>query len=130
MFKHIFSYITLAILVSTSPQPGVSNLSSRLGMADCPTITVSCPDTNEAGKPVTFTANVNGGDASVTPTFNWTVHGGTITSGQGTASITVEKSEDKNEGFVASVEVKGFNAECVNTASCAVNVCRLMRPTP
>src|SRR5207247_837394 len=55
----------------------------------CPTVRVSCPGDLDQGAPATFTAEVGQGTPSVSPTYNWTVSAGTITSGQGTSSITV-----------------------------------------
>jgi PKD domain len=83
----------------------------------CPTVTVSCPDTVTPGTPVTFTANVSGGDATVTPTFNWTVSAGTITSGQGTSSITVDTA-NVTGNITATVTVGGYPASCNLSSSC------------
>jgi hypothetical protein len=70
---------------------------------DCPQITVSCPtDLVKAGDSVTFSANVSGGDPKVTPTYNWSVSAGTITSGQGTPSITVDTAGLGGESITAS----------------------------
>ncbi|HEX9919834.1 MAG TPA: hypothetical protein VGA87_11735, partial [Pyrinomonadaceae bacterium] len=78
---------------ATSPasaQPSASAPASA--EQQCPTVTVSCPDTaaENLEDALTFTANVSGGDPNVTPTFNWTVSAGTISSGQGTSSIKVD----------------------------------------
>ncbi len=91
----------------------------------CPTVTVSCPDTVTAGQPVTFTANVSGGDTAVTPTFNWTVSAGTIESGQGTSSITVNTSGVTGP-ITATVDVGGYDRSCSTSASCTSN----LPPTP
>jgi hypothetical protein len=54
---------------------------------NCPTLSISGPSgITQPGSPMTFTANVSGGEGV---TYNWTVSGGTIESGQGTPSITV-----------------------------------------
>jgi hypothetical protein len=55
----------------------------------CPAPAASCPDAVDQGTPITFTV---GGNLTATPAisgYNWTVSAGTITSGQGTPSITV-----------------------------------------
>jgi hypothetical protein len=83
----------------------------------CPVVNVSCPDTGSAGTPVTFTANVSGGDTNVTPTFNWTVSAGTISSGQGTSSITVDTTGVTNT-ITATVDVGGYERSCSTSASC------------
>ena len=86
----------------------------------CPTVTVSCPDTGTTGTPVTFTANVSGGDPNVTPTFNWTVSAGTISSGQGTSSITVDTTGVSGT-IVATVDVGGYDRSCSTSNSCTVS---------
>jgi hypothetical protein len=89
---------------------------------ECPTVTVSCPDQGTIGTPVTFTANVSGGDSSVTPTFNWTVSAGTISSGQGTSSITVDTTGVAgNSTITATVEVGGYDRTCSTSNSCTVS---------
>ena len=88
--------------------------------APCPTVTVSCPDTSTAGTPVTFTANVSSGDPNVTPTFNWTVSAGTISSGQGTSSITVD-STGVTGTITATVEVGGYDRSCSSSSSCTTS---------
>ncbi|HWS87444.1 MAG TPA: hypothetical protein VN282_10790 [Pyrinomonadaceae bacterium] len=87
----------------------------------CPVVTVSCPDTVTVGQPVTFTANISGGPADVTPTFNWTVSAGTISSGQGTSSITVDTTGVTGP-ITATVDVGGFDRNCSSTASCTSNL--------
>ena len=92
----------------------------------CPTVNVSCPDTVDAGSPVTFTANVSGGDPNVTPTFNWSVSAGTISSGQGTSSITVDTTGLSGQTITATVDIGGLEPSCTRTASCTASV----RPLP
>jgi hypothetical protein len=88
----------------------------------CPTITMSCPDTVDAGAPATLTANVAGGAPGITPTYNWSVSIGTIASGQGTSSITVDTKGLGGQTVTATVEVGGLAPECQKTASCTVSV--------
>lgn len=87
----------------------------------CPTVTVSCPDTVQAGQPITFTANVNGGDPAVTATYNWTVSAGTITSGQGTSSITVDTAGATGT-VTATVDVGGYDRSCSASSSCTTSI--------
>lgn len=86
----------------------------------CPNISIYCPDTVMAGASATFTAEVSGGTAGVTPTFNWKVSAGSITSGQGTPSITVDTAGLGGKAITASVEVMGYNLNCA--ATCAAQV--------
>ncbi|MDQ3805423.1 MAG: PKD domain-containing protein [Acidobacteriota bacterium] len=95
----------------------------------CPTVDVSCPDTATPGQPVTFTASVSGGDPNVTPTFNWTVSAGTITSGQGTSSITVDTTGLAGGTTVtATVDVGGFDRNCTTSDSCTTSLTAPAQP--
>ena len=87
----------------------------------CPTVTVSCPDTGAIGQPVTFTATINAGDPAVTPTFNWTVSAGTISSGQGTSSITVDTTGLAGGSTVMATVTVGGYANCNVTNSCTTS---------
>jgi hypothetical protein len=90
----------------------------------CPTVSVNCPsEPVKAGQPVTFTANVSGGDPNVTPTYNWTVTAGTISSGQGTSSITVDTTGlADNSNITATVDVGGYDRSCSTSSSCSTGV--------
>ncbi|HEY0322400.1 MAG TPA: hypothetical protein VGC66_15695 [Pyrinomonadaceae bacterium] len=88
----------------------------------CPTVNVTCPDTVEDGQPATFTANVTGGDPNVSATYNWSVSAGTITSGQGTPSITVDTTGQGGKAVTATVNVGGYPPECNTQASCTTTV--------
>jgi hypothetical protein len=89
----------------------------------CPTVTVDCPTgITEAGTPVTFTANVSGGAPGVTATYNWSVSAGTITSGQGTPSITVDTKGLGGQTVTGTVQVGGYPPECQTTASCSAQI--------
>ena len=96
----------------------------------CPTLSVNCPtDLVEVGQPINFSANVSGGDPNASITYNWTVSSGTISSGQGSSSITVDTTGLNGGGSVtATVELGGVAPECNRTASCTTNlvqnVCR------
>ena len=87
-------------------------------IAPCPTVNVSCPDTVEVGQPITYTANVTGGDPSVATTYNWSVSASTITSGQGTPSITVDTTDQGGAAITATVNIGGYPPECQTQASC------------
>ena len=88
----------------------------------CPTVSVSCPSDVEQGTPITFTANVSGGDTRVSPTYNWSVSAGTITSGQGTSSITVDTAGLGGQTVTATVDTGGFAPACSTSASCSTQV--------
>jgi hypothetical protein len=104
------AFTTVPVIVRACPPP----------RPYCPNISIYCPDTVTAGQPITFTANVSGGTAGVTPTYRWTVTPGTITSGQDTTSITVDTSGLDGRAVTARVEVLGYQMDC--SASCTAQV--------
>jgi K319-like protein len=88
----------------------------------CPTVSVSCPSDVDDGTPITFTASVNGGPAGLSPTYNWSVSAGTISSGQGTSTITVDTKGVGGQTVTATVELGGVDPACSRTASCSTSV--------
>jgi len=86
----------------------------------CPAITVSCPDAVDQGATITFTASLQGGGG--TPTYNWSVSAGTIASGQGTTTITVDTAGLGGQTVTATVDVGGLDPACSKTASCSTQV--------
>lgn len=87
----------------------------------CPEISLNCPDIVQPGTAATLTATVSGGDPNVTPSFNWTVTAGTITSGQGTPTITVDTT-GVTGSFTATATVGGYDPSCPSTQSCTVSL--------
>lgn len=81
----------------------------------CPTLSVDGPaGLTDPGQSMTFTASVGGGDV----TYNWSVSAGTISSGQGTSSITVDTMGlDPGSNVTATVEIGGAPADCGCTTS-------------
>ena len=96
----------------------------------CPTVAVTCADAVDQGQPITFTAGVTGGPSSVTATYNWSVSAGTISSGQGTSSITVDTAGIGGQTVTATVEVGGYDPACGKTASCSTQVKTVVPVTP
>lgn len=92
----------------------------------CPTINVSCPSEVEQGQSITFSASVNGGPG--TQTYNWSVSAGTITSGQGTSTITVDTANEGGQTITATVELGGLDPICTRTGSCTTSVKPLRVP--
>jgi len=101
--------VTVAVCAGCHPPP-------------CPTISASCPSDVDQGSPITFTASVSGGPASLSPTYNWSVSAGTISGGQGTSSITVDTAGLGGQTVTATVEVGGVEPACGRTASCSTSV--------
>jgi hypothetical protein len=81
---------------------------------NCPSLTVTGPAGITApGGTMTFVANVSGGSQDQVVTYNWTVSAGSITSGQGTPSITVAVPPDMSGGNItATVDLGGLPAAC------------------
>jgi hypothetical protein len=95
----------------------------------CPVVSVSCPSDVEAGQPITFTASVSGGDTGATFTYNWSVSAGTISSGQGTSTITVDTANLGSQSVTATVSIGGADPSCTGTtASCTTSVKPPQRP--
>ena len=92
----------------------------------CPTVSVSCPSDVDQGSPITFSASVQG-DANVT--YNWSVSSGTITSGQGTSSITVSTDGLGGQTVTATLDLGGLDPACSKTASCTTSI-RAPAPLP
>ena len=89
----------------------------------CPVVSVSCPSDVDAGQPITFTASVSGGDPNATLTYNWSVSAGTISSGQGTSTITVDTAGVGGQSVTATVSIGGADPSCTGTtASCTTGV--------
>jgi hypothetical protein len=93
----------------------------------CPNVAIYCPDVVQTGAPITFTASASGGTPGITPVYNWRVSAGTILSGQGTPTITVDTAGLAGQPITATVEVAGYNLDC--RASCQASVPALPNPT-
>ena len=55
-------------------------------------------------------------------TYNWSVSAGTITSGQGTSSITVDTDGLGGQTVTATVELGGLDPSCARTGSCTTGI--------
>jgi hypothetical protein len=95
----------------------------------CPTVSVSCPSDIDAGQPITFTASVAGGAEGATFTYNWSVSAGTISTGQGTSTITVDTAGLGSQSVTATVSIGGADPSCTGTtASCTTSVRPAIQP--
>lgn len=105
--------VALIMLGGPSAVVRVSAQQKQPAPANCPVTKVTCPDQVYAKDKLTIIANVSGGNPKVQPTYNWTVSAGTISSGQGTATIQVDTSEVEGGSTVtATVEAGGFDRSC------------------
>jgi len=86
----------------------------------CPTLSVTCPTSDVApGTPITISSSLS---TSANVTYNWTVSAGTISSGQGTSTITVDTTGLGGQSVTATLEVGGLDPACSRTASCTASV--------
>jgi hypothetical protein len=100
----------------------IANCNDCIPNLICPNISMTCSDAVDEGQPATFTATFNQGTPTVSETYNWTVSAGTITSGQGTSSITVDTKGLGSQSVTATVEIGGVDPTCNRTASCTTPV--------
>jgi hypothetical protein len=94
----------------------------------CPTVGATGQDSGEDGTPITFRATFTQGTPVVTPTYNWSVSAGTITSGQGTDTITVDTKGTGGQTITATVEFGGIDPSCGRTASASTPIKPLPNP--
>jgi hypothetical protein len=83
----------------------------------CPSLDIAGPTDVIAGEPGKVSIIIDGGDPSVEATYNWTVSAGTIESGQGTTTITIDTKDAGVENITATVDVGGFDRECSTSES-------------
>lgn len=102
----IFNFLILSVAFSAMAQESKQ---------ECPKIEVTGPaGVVWRGEEMTFTANVAGAGLDIR--YDWTVSTGTITKGQGTASIVVVTHEPADV-VKATVEISGLREGCEATAS-------------
>ncbi len=90
---------------------------------ECPRITVTCPTAPvQQGEALTFTASISGGLPNAQYTFNWTVTAGTISSGHGTPTITLDTTGLGGQNIKVTVEVGGVPQQCAKLESCGASV--------
>lgn len=82
----------------------------------CPQVSIECPDLTGDGKELTFRAVVADADPPLSLTYDWEVSGGTITSGHGTASITVDTMGFEGQSVSARLSVGGLPEGCEGDA--------------
>ena len=75
-----------------------------------------CTDAVDVGSPITLHGKRGGGPASMAATYNWSVSAGTITSGQGTPTISVDTAGLGGQSVTATVSVGGADPSCSTTA--------------
>ena len=111
----------------------------------CPVVSVSCVSSNRCYEdPYLFRADVSGVSADLKLSYEWTVIGGRIISGQGTPQITVIGNRSRKERvfrdggwveetildpYTAVVNLTGVPAECRDKSTATVSLI-IERPPP
>ncbi|HYG81792.1 MAG TPA: hypothetical protein VD861_15450 [Pyrinomonadaceae bacterium] len=114
-----------AVLLLLTPAAAVCQEGAPATVAQegCPRIEVMCPtEMLEQGTPMTVSAQVSGGDPNAQFTFNWSLSAGTITSGQGTPTITVDTTGLGGQNIKLTLEVGGLPESCAKVGSCEAGV--------
>jgi hypothetical protein len=101
--------VTVAACDCVQPPPPPCN---------CPDVSITGPgSTTQPGQTMTFTANVSGASTG-TVTYNWSVSAGSIVSGQGTPTITVQTTADMaGQNITATVNIANDCTTCTKTAT-------------
>ena len=88
----------------------------------CRTLEVSCQDNVAESERTSFKANVSDDESRRKLRFHWKVVNGKIVSGQGSQTLTIRSAGLPGEVVTATVDVEGFPASCIRTASCSVRI--------
>lgn len=83
----------------------------------CPTIKVVGGGVVKPGESMSFSVKVDDDAKDLKLEYEWTVSQGTISGGQGTASITVDTTELSAQNVTAEVKIKGLSENCANNSS-------------
>lgn len=108
--KHIIFALILVLVFSFSAFAQTQN-------SLCAKIEVSGGGVVLTGDPMTFAAKVIGTTKTSILEYEWKVSSGTISSGQGTSSITADTTDLSGQNITAEVKIKGLYDNCANTAS-------------
>ncbi len=108
------------------PAPPKAEPVTAVPASPCPKLAIQSPNARilRDGQPVTFTANLTGGDPSIMPIINWSVSAGSIRDGQGTKQIQVDSTgAGSNKEIVVELWIGGYAPECETfQASASVRV--------
>ena len=100
MMKSVLSLAVLLLIVPYSLQ----------ATDPCSQVSVASPSKVDQSVPITFTATVSNTLPEVK--YKWTASAGTISSGQGTSTMTVDTTGLGGQTVEATVEVTGQNLKC------------------
>lgn len=83
----------------------------------CPAIQLKSPDSVAAGTPARVSAILVGGPGS--PTYNWKLSTGKITSGQRTTELVIDTHGLAGTSITATLELGGLPTTCATTSAAA-----------
>ncbi len=118
----VFAVCSPAQVSPEKPQP---NPPGAPPVSPCPKLEVhsTTPVPVKEGRPVKFTATLNGGDSKVIPIYIWTTTAGSLVSGQATGTIEVDSTgAGAEKAITASILIGGFPGECIADASATIQV--------
>ena len=107
--------------VRATPQAAAGQVSP------CPKIDIQSPAGRgggiREGQPLTFAANISGGDQNVTPQILWSVNNGVIKDGQQTRRIEVDTTgAGSTREITADLWIGGYPGECQAQVSATVRI--------
>ncbi len=114
--KEITTFVSVIILLAHS---GTRPVENKVQDAACPTIMVTCARKSCEVPPFHFMVQTRDAPPGRNLSYQWTVSGGEIVSGQGTRSIKVLAAPDWRD-LTAGLKVMGLPTQCYNTASMSV----------
>ena len=88
----------------------------------CEIVSVEVPATVDAGSSIVFRAKLSTVVPTAKPEYKWQITAGTIISGEGTSSITVDTSGLGGQSIEAAVSVSGISTLCSTSATRSVAV--------
>jgi hypothetical protein len=119
----IFSLLMLLLVLAAATHAVRRSESTPLPLVQqCPSIKITCTTEVRAGVPVVVSAYLGGVDNKTPLIFDWTLSAGTIISGQGTSSVSVNTTALDGQVLVVTVRINGLAAGCPATASCSVKI--------
>jgi hypothetical protein len=83
----------------------------------CPKIEVVGGGVVKPGDPMTFSIKIGDEAKNLNLEYEWKISSGTIASGQGTSSITIDTTGLSGQNIEAEVKVKRLSTNCANNAS-------------
>jgi hypothetical protein len=111
-------YLVLVLLFILAPTTDSARATQK-----CPTVWVAGPTSDlMADSPIVFTARLSGVNPTARPEFRWETSAGTIVSGQGTPSITIDTVGLGGVTVSVKVTVSGIATTCPAEASRSANV--------